>query len=55
VNPTTGLETTDAAVGVQLNPTHLGGMILELTLGAAYSQYRPYLAGIPAMTRLRGS
>lgn len=55
VDPSTGLETTDASTGVQLNPTHLGGMILELTLGSAYAQYRPYLAGIPAMTRLRGA
>lgn len=55
VNPNTGLVTNDAATGVQLNPTHLGGMILDLTLGTGYSQYRPYLAGIPALTRLRGS
>jgi hypothetical protein len=55
VDPNTGLETTDAAVGTQLNPTHLGGMVLELTLGSAYSTYRPYLQPIAAMTRLRSS
>lgn len=55
IDPNTGRETTDSSVGVQLNPTHLGGMILELALGSAYSQYRPYLASIPALTRLRGA
>ncbi len=56
VDPGTGLETTSGGVGaVQLNPTHLGGMVLELTLGSAYSQYRPYLQAIPALTRLKGS
>lgn len=55
VNPESGKLTTDSAVGVQLNPTHLGGMILQLTLGAEYSQYRPYLSAIPAMTRLKGA
>jgi hypothetical protein len=56
VDPGTGVETTASGVGaVQLNPTHLGGMVLELTLGSAYSQYRPYLTAIPAMTRLKGS
>lgn len=53
VDPNTGLETSDGATGVQLNPTHLGGMVLELTLGSGYSQYRPYLAAIPALTRTR--
>jgi len=55
VDPTTGLETTDGAVGVQLNPTHLGGMVLALTLGSGYAQYRPYLEALPALTRLRGA
>jgi len=56
VDPGTGVETTSGGVGaVQLNPTHLGGMVLELTLGSAYSQYRPYLEAIPALTRLKGS
>lgn len=39
--------------GVQLNPTHLGGAVLELTLGTGYSQYRPYLESIAALTRLK--
>jgi uncharacterized protein (DUF1501 family) len=55
INPSTGAVTSDSASGVQLNPTHLGGMVLELTLGASYSTYRPYLAGIPALTRLKGT
>ena len=55
VNPNTGLETTDAAVGVQLNPTHVGGMVVNLALGSGYSTYRPYLEALPALTRLKGS
>lgn len=55
IDPNTGLETTNATTGVQLNPTHLGGMVLELTLGADYAKYRPYLAALPALTRTRGS
>jgi uncharacterized protein (DUF1501 family) len=54
VDPNTGLATTDAATGVQLNPTHLGGMVLALTLGEGYLKYRPYLTALPAMTRLAG-
>jgi uncharacterized protein (DUF1501 family) len=53
VNPDSGAETTDSATGVQINPTHLGGAVLALTLGADYTKYRPYLKAIPAMTRLR--
>ncbi len=55
INPNSGAVTTDAATGVQLNPTHLGGMVLALTLGSGYSQYRPYLAALPALTRLKGA
>jgi hypothetical protein len=40
--------------GVQLNPTHLGGAIVELTLGQSYLTRRPYLTSLPALTRLRG-
>ena len=40
--------------GVQLNPTHLGGAIVELTLGKSYLTRRPYLTSLPALTRLRG-
>src|SRR5690606_12832305 len=43
IHPETGRETSDAATGIQLNPTHLGGMVLGLTLGNGYAQYRPYL------------
>lgn len=54
VDPNTGKETDASAPGaVQLNPTHLGGMVLALTLGSGYAQYRPYLQAIPALTRLR--
>lgn len=52
----------DAATGVasssgatQLNPTHLGGAVVELTLGSGYRSRRPYLDLIPAMTQLKGS
>lgn len=50
INATTG--SADAA-GLNLNPTHLGGSVLNLTLGSAYMQYRTYLESIPALTRLR--
>lgn len=50
INATTGA--ADAA-GLNLNPTHLGGSILNLTLGSAYMQYRTYLESIPALTQLR--
>lgn len=39
--------------GDQLNPTHLGGAVLELTIGAEYLQNRSYLTSIPALTRLK--
>ncbi len=55
IDPDTGLETTDTTRGIQLNPTHVGGAVLALTLGAAYGQFRPYLEAIPAMTRLRST
>ncbi len=41
--------------GEQINPTHLGGSVLELTLGSGYLTYRPYLQSIPALTRLKNS
>ncbi len=49
-------ENTGAVVdsgGVQLNPTHLGGSVIELTLGAGYLSARPYLSSVPALTRTR--
>lgn len=55
VDPDTGLETTDSAKGVQINPTHVGGAVLSLALGSGYSQYRPYLQALPALTRTRSS
>lgn len=39
--------------GTPLNPTHLGGSVLKLTLGANYMQYRSYLTAINALTRLK--
>jgi hypothetical protein len=50
VDPSTGLISSS---GVQLSPVHLGGSILELTLGSGYLSKRPYLESIPALTRLK--
>lgn len=50
IDKVTGL--VDSA-GEQINPTHLGGSVLELTLGAAYLDRRQYLTSIPALTRLK--
>ena len=50
VDPSTGLISD---TGIQLNPTHLGGSVLELTLGADYLTRRPYLSSLPALTRTR--
>lgn len=55
IDPDSGLETTDSAKGLQINPTHLGGAVVALTLGADYTKYRPYLKSIPALTRIRSS
>jgi len=52
INPNTGLTTTDSAVGVQLNPTHLGGAVLNLCLGQNYN-FRSYLDPIASMIRTR--
>ena len=53
IDPSTGRLTSDTSVGVQLNPTHLGGLVLNLTLGSGYSQYRPYLPALPGLVRTR--
>lgn len=53
IDPSTGLQTSDTATGVQLNPTHVGGAVVELCLGSGYSQYRPYLPALACMTRVR--
>ncbi len=50
INSTTGA--VDSS-GINLNPTHLGGSVLNLALGSAYMQYRTYLEAIPALTQLR--
>lgn len=50
VDPNTGLESSS---GIQLSPVHLGGSVLELTLGTSYLNKRPYLESIPALTRLK--
>lgn len=55
VDSTTGLATTDAARGVQISPTHIGGAVLQLTLGNDYLKYRPYLPALTALTKLRSS
>ena len=43
------------ASGEQLNPTHLAGSLLDLTLGSNYASLRTYLSSIPALTRLKNS
>lgn len=53
VNPETGLPDTSSA-GVQLNPTHLAGSVLALTLGQSYLDNRTYLPSIAALTQLKG-
>lgn len=50
INTTSGAEDTN---GTTLNPTHLGGSVLELVLGSSYMQYRSYLQSIPALTKLK--
>lgn len=50
INTTTGKIDQN---GEQINPTHLGGSILELTLGSEYLSYRNYLNSIPALTQLK--
>lgn len=50
VDPSTGLVSNS---GIQLSPIHLGGSVIELTLGSSYLSKRPYLESIPALTRLR--
>ncbi len=50
VDENTGLA---SASGIQLSPIHLGGSILELTLGKTYLEKRPYLESVPALTRLK--
>lgn len=51
---TTNVETGLAdASGTPLNPTHLGGSVLKLTLGDSYMQYRSYLTAIGALTKLK--
>jgi hypothetical protein len=52
INSSTGLEDSN---GIDFNPTHLGGSILDLTLGTSYLSYRAYLESIPALTRLKGA
>ncbi|NBO39272.1 DUF1501 domain-containing protein [bacterium] len=42
-----------SASGIQLSPIHVGGSLIELTLGASYLSKRPYLESIPALTRLK--
>ena len=51
VNSTTGQPDPS---GLSLNPTHLNGSVLKLTLGADYMKYRSYLTAIDALTKLKG-
>lgn len=52
INATSGEADTN---GVDFNPTHLGGSVLQLALGADYLPYRTYLEALPALTRLKGA
>ena len=53
VDPNNGLASnTNSAI--QLNPTHLGGSIIETVLGSEYLTYRTYLQSVAAMTRQKG-
>lgn len=49
INSTTGA--IDSS-GINLNPTHLCGSVLELTLGSSYLSLRNYLQSIPALTQV---
>lgn len=40
--------------GTNISPIHLGGSVLQLTLGSDYLQYRTYLEAIGALTQLKG-
>lgn len=41
------------ANGEQINPTHLAGSVIALTLGSGYLAYRPYFKALELLTRLR--
>lgn len=55
VNSSSGEVTTasDSSALSTLNPTHLGGSVLSLCLGAEYLTYRNYLTSIEALTKVR--
>lgn len=57
INPETGAIVDEGASGaVQPNATHLGGSVLQLTLGSDYMKYRnSYLTNISALTTLKKS
>jgi len=48
INTTSGAADT---AGTQINPTHIGGSILSMTLGSAYLTYRPYFTALELLTR----
>ena len=50
VDPSTGL-VSNASNAVQLNPTHIGGAVVQTVLGSEYLTYRTYLESIEALTR----
>ena len=45
VNATSGI--IDSA-GIQIDPSYVGGSVLELLLGSSFLTYRDYLTSIPA-------
>ena len=54
IDPTTGL-VSSASSAVQLNPTHIGGSVIETVLGSDYLTYRTYLESVAAITRQKAS
>lgn len=54
IHPDTGVPDTSSSK-IQLNPTHLCGSVLGLTLGNDYLENRTYLTSIKALTKLKGS
>lgn len=53
VDPITG-NVSNSGSAIQLNPTHLGGSVIETVLGSEYLTYRTYLESVAAITRQKG-
>lgn len=50
------IDTSTGAIsssGTQIAPTHIGGSVLQLTLGSSYLSYRPYLEPLQLLTRTK--